>query len=373
MKIGIVGGTFDPIHNGHIMLGEYAYQQYHLDEVWYMPNGNPPHKNNDAISFDSGARVDMTELAISDRPYCKLQSYEVDNKDVSHCSYQTMQYLNQAYPEHEFYFVIGADSLFHMESWIHPEIFLKECVILAAFRDEKTTNEMKEQIAYLNNKYGADIRLLNTPNMNISSSEIRKKIEDGVSVRGDVPLGVFAYLEVQKTIPRKRFIHTLGVMHTARELARHYNQDVSKAMLAGLLHDCAKGIPAGERIARCTQYELSVSDAERENTELLHAKIGRYLAETVYGISDPEILDAILYHTTGRPNMTFLDKIIYIADYMEPGRQEAPNLAKIRAVAFSDLEECLRMILEQTLSYLRNQNHVIDPMTEETYLYYKGE
>ncbi len=370
MKIGIVGGTFDPIHNGHLMLGEYAYRQYELDEVWYMPNGNPPHKENASIASDVQDRVNMVELAIADKPYFKLESYEVEHKEV-HYSYQTMEYFNQTYPKNQFYFVIGADSLFHIEKWVHPELLLKECVVLAAYRGEKTSDEMNQQISYLNEKYGADIRLLNTPNIDISSSEIRKKLDAGVSIKEEVPTVVHMYLHVKGTIPPKRFMHTLGVMNTAKSLAAHYQQNVGKAMLSGLLHDCAKGIPASDRISLCNQYGIEVSDAERMNTELLHAKLGRYLAMAEYDISDCEILDAILYHTTGRPKMTFLDKIIYIADYIEPGRKEAPNLAKIRELAYVDIDQCLLAILEQTLSYLKTQNEVIDPMTEQTYYYYK--
>ncbi len=370
MKIGIVGGTFDPIHNGHLMLGEYAYHQYELDEIWYMPNGNPPHKSNSSIASDVQDRVNMVELAIADKPYFKLQTYEVEHEEV-HYSYQTMEYFNQTYPNDQFFFVIGADSLFYIEKWVHPELLLKECVVLAAYRDEKTLDDMSQQISYLNEKYDADIRLLNTPNVDISSSEIRKKLKAGISVTDEVPAAVHMYLRVKETLPLKRFVHTLGVMNTAKKLAAHYQQDVGKAMLAGLLHDCAKGIPASERISLCKQYGLDVTDAERMNTELLHAKLGRYLAETEYNVSDCEVLDAICYHTTGRPKMTFLDKIIYIADYIEAGRKEAPNLAKIRDLAYVDIDQCLITILGQTLSYLKTRNEVIDPMTEQTYYYYK--
>lgn len=370
MKVGIVGGTFDPIHNGHLMLGEYAYQQYGLDEVWYMPNGNPPHKLNSSIASDVWDRVNMVELAIADRPYFKLQLYEVEHHEV-HYSYQTMAHFNEVCSEDQFYFIIGADSLFHIEKWVHPELLLKECIVLAAYRDDKTLDEMNTQISYLNQKYESDIRLLNTPNVDISSSKIRKKMEDGISVKEEIPMAVYAYLQVKESIPEKRFLHTLGVMSTAKDLAKHYHQDVPKAMLAALLHDCAKGIPATERIIRCEKYGLTISDAERNNTELLHAKLGSYLAMIKYGVVDSEILDAITYHTTGRPEMTFLDKIIYVADYIEPGRKEAPNLAKIRELAFVDIDKCLNAILEQTLAYLKTRNEVIDPMTEQTYLHYR--
>jgi len=194
MKIGIMGGTFDPIHNGHLMLGEYAYRQFCLDEVWFMPNGNPPHKSNDTIESQTNHRVEMVRRAIAGKEYFSLQLYETKNKEVNY-SYKTMEHFKKAYPEYTFYFIIGADSLFSIEKWVHPEILLRDCIVLAAYRDDTGTDEMLSQIQYLNEKYGADIRLLNTPNVDISSSDIRERIKDGLSIRKMVPEAVFDYIE----------------------------------------------------------------------------------------------------------------------------------------------------------------------------------
>ena len=193
MKIGIMGGTFDPIHNGHLMLGEYAYKQYHLDQIWFMPNGTPPHKANHTIGSQAHHRVNMVKLAIADTPYFSLQSYEVDNVETNY-SYKTMEHFLEVYPEHTFYFIIGADSLFSIEKWVRPDRLLKTCTILAAFRDDKDTQEMMEQISYLNQKYNSDIRLLNTPNVDISSSDIRKKLKAGISVEAEIPASVNQYI-----------------------------------------------------------------------------------------------------------------------------------------------------------------------------------
>ena len=171
----------------------------------------------------------------------------------------------------------------------------------------------------------------------------------------------------------KRFEHTIGVMYTAASLAMRYNADVDKALLAGLLHDVAKGYTPQEMLELCEKYGLSVSGAEKKNPGLLHAKLGAYIAEREYAIKDSEILDAITWHTTGRPNMTLLDKIIYIADYIEPNRKDAPNLDIMRYRAFNDLDDCLIQVLESILQYLQSKNEVVDPMTEKTYLYYKNE
>lgn len=170
----------------------------------------------------------------------------------------------------------------------------------------------------------------------------------------------------------ERYEHTLGVMYTAASMAMRYDEDVEKALLAGLLHDCAKCISGENKIKLCNKYHLSVSEVEKKNPSLLHAKLGAFLAAKKYHIKDKDVINAIASHTTGCPNMTLLDKIIYIADYIEPGRKELPNMAEVRKLAFTDINECLYRILEDSLVYLNSKNISDDPMTEKTYLYYKN-
>lgn len=380
-----MGGTFDPIHNGHLMLGEYAKELFDLDLVWFMPNGNPPHKMNEEIESQTKHRVEMVRRAIADNDEFVLQLYEVERKEVNY-SYLTMEHFREMYPEDEFYFIVGADSLFALENWVHPEKLVKTCVILAAYRDDKNTDEMMTQISYLNQKYGADIRLLKNPNVDISSTEIRQRLKNGLSVENMIPDAVCQYIQeqhlymydleemkekVRKSQKESRFAHTLGVMETAIQLAERYQEDVRKAEIAALLHDCAKGFSGQEQLQLCKRYGLTITEAEERNPFLLHAKLGAYLAKTEYSVDDEEILDAIRWHTTGRPEMTQLDKIIYIADYIEPNRNQAPNLDEIRHLAKVNLDECLYTILKATLAYLETKSDVIDPMTKQTYLYYK--
>lgn len=177
--------------------------------------------------------------------------------------------------------------------------------------------------------------------------------------------------KVQNHLDKVRYEHTLGVMYTAGALAMRYQVDLEKALVAGLLHDCAKCLSTDKKLKLCEKYHLTVSESERKNPGLLHAKLGAYIAEKKYDIEDKEIVDAIAYHTTGRPGMTLLGKIVYIADYIEPNRNEAPNLDEVRRLAFVDIDECLYVVLKDSLAYLKTRNEVIDPMTEETYLYYK--
>ncbi|MBQ3558287.1 MAG: bis(5'-nucleosyl)-tetraphosphatase (symmetrical) YqeK [Agathobacter sp.] len=169
-----------------------------------------------------------------------------------------------------------------------------------------------------------------------------------------------------------RYEHTLGVMYTAGCIAMAHGYDVPKAMLAGLLHDCAKCMTHEERLELCEKNQVAVTASELENKALLHAKAGAILAKIEYDITDEDILHAIAVHTTGEPNMNILDKIIYIADYIEPGRDKAPNLELVRVLAYKDLDACMAQILYDTLYYLQSRGGHIDPTTTEAYEFYKG-
>ena len=195
MKIGIMGGTFDPVHNGHLMLGHAAYKAFSLDQIWFMPNGTPPHKKSETIKSTAEDRMKMTSLAIAPFPEFVLQPYEALRAEVS-CSYQTMEHFSKIYPDDEFYFIIGADSLMAIETWVHPERIFPTCTILATYRNEvKTKEEMNRQIQYLSEKYHAKIRLLETPLMPVSSHELRASLQSGDSVSEYMPAAVCSYIK----------------------------------------------------------------------------------------------------------------------------------------------------------------------------------
>lgn len=175
---------------------------------------------------------------------------------------------------------------------------------------------------------------------------------------------------MEKNLDPKRFEHTLGVAYTAASLAMCYDVDITKALVAGLLHDCAKCLPDEKKISICEKHNLQITDIERQNPFLLHAKAGSYIAMNKFNIHDRDIINAILNHTTGRPGMSVLEKIIYISDYIEPGRKQAPNLTLIRKLAFRDIDKALLKILEDTLDYLSKSASPTDPMTQKTFDYY---
>jgi predicted HD superfamily hydrolase involved in NAD metabolism len=177
--------------------------------------------------------------------------------------------------------------------------------------------------------------------------------------------------KLKKELDKERYEHTKGVMYTAGCLAMAYEYPLEKAMLAGLLHDCAKCIPNDEKIRLCNENHILISHAELENPTLLHAKAGAVIAEGKYKVNDPEVLHAIKVHTTGEPDMNLLDKIIFVADYIEPKRNSAPHLEEVRKLAFTDLNACVAEILYDTLHYLKGRKGAIDPTTQLTYEFYR--
>lgn len=175
---------------------------------------------------------------------------------------------------------------------------------------------------------------------------------------------------MEKELDAKRYEHTLGVAYTAAALAMCNDVDPVKAETAGLLHDCAKCFSDDKKISVCRKNNMEINSVESRNPYLLHAKAGYCIAKNKFDIEDQDILNAILNHTTGRPGMSTLEKIIYIADYIEPSRKQAPNLSEVRKLAFQNLDQALLKILTDILSYLESGGVEIDPLTKETYDYY---
>jgi predicted HD superfamily hydrolase involved in NAD metabolism len=176
--------------------------------------------------------------------------------------------------------------------------------------------------------------------------------------------------KVREYISGKRYLHTVGVRYTAAALAMAFGEDIAKAEAAGLLHDCAKKIPDEKKLKLCEKNHIEITECEKRNPFLLHTKVGAFMAEKDFGIKDPDILNAIRYHTTGRPEMSRLEQIIFIADYIEPRRDKAKNLKALRQAAFRDLDECTFMELTDMLNYLKEKGGELDEMTKDAYEYY---
>ncbi len=177
--------------------------------------------------------------------------------------------------------------------------------------------------------------------------------------------------KMKKILDKDRYQHTLGVAYTAACLAMKYGADMESAITAGLLHDCDKCIPTDEKFRLCSKYGIELTDFEKNNSALIHAKLVAYLAENKDGIEDEDIIAAVRTHTTGEPGMSLLQKIIFTADFIEPRRDQAANLKEIRALSFDDIDQAIEKILYDTLNYLgKKKDAPIDPTTKRTYEYY---
>ena len=196
-KVGIFGGTFDPIHNAHLILAEHAWEQFQLDTVLLMPCAVPPHKENREIA-SALHRSRMVQLAIEDNNHLKFSNFELERTGITHTA-DTVRLLSEEHPECEYFFILGADSLFYIEKWYHPEEILQQIPIIAAVRGEMDRNDLQKQIAYLQERYPASqIALLDTPHIEISSTMIRENIRQGKTIKYYVPKDVEKYIYQQK-------------------------------------------------------------------------------------------------------------------------------------------------------------------------------
>ncbi len=187
-----MGGTFDPVHHAHLILAERAYEQCALDEIWMLPNGNPPHKR-DTRQADMECRMEMLRLAIQNIPYLKLCDME-RSASAYHYTYETLQRLNEQHPDTVFYFIMGADSLFEFDNWKEPGIISRECILLAAVRDHHARQQVEKRIRELEERYGAEIHILDTPSMDIASADIRESLSEGKEVAHMLPKAVEMYI-----------------------------------------------------------------------------------------------------------------------------------------------------------------------------------
>ena len=191
-RVGIMGGTFNPIHFGHLIIAEAAYEAYNLDEVLFVPSGIS-YMKDPAEVLDAKKRVHMTGLAIEDNPHFALSTIEID-RDGNSYSYETLETLRKQNPNTEYYFLVGSDTLFALETWKHPEILLPSCTILVAVRNGVPMEKMQEQASYLEKKFGGSIKLLTTPNIEISSTDIRKRLAENRNVKYFLPDSVLDFI-----------------------------------------------------------------------------------------------------------------------------------------------------------------------------------
>ena len=363
-KIGIMGGTFDPIHNGHLIAAEEAMRQLGLAQVIFVPAGTPPLKSA-AKTASARHRFMMCALATNDNQNFSVSSVEIDREGTSY-TVDTIAHFKSTNPSAKLYFIVGADVVNSFNKWRKFDEILQMCEIVVTTRAGNTLNTS------LLEQYGDRIVLITISDIDISSTRIRETLGRGWEPQYLLPQAVLDYIHrrgvysdnllgllsesLRIDLSAERYSHSVSVMREAFELGRQHGQNeaaLEKIMLAGLLHDCAKNFcdeRSFDEIEKfCRDYGFAIGNFFSDAPWLAHSFVGAVKAEMLYGIDDREVLDAIACHTFGKPNMTMIDKIIYIADFIEPGRAVNEARSHARKLAYEGLDMAMIFILRYTI------------------------
>ena len=394
-RIGVLGGTFDPIHVGHLMLAEQMVGSLGLSFMLFVPSSRPPHKDEASVT-PAAERVQMIRLAIEGNPRFELSTIECDDPGMSY-TYKTFETLRGRYgPDAELFYAVGSDVLDGLDKFMRFERLFELCRIAVAMRGGMACEEASALARGLEARHGAKILLMPSfARIDVSSTDLRRRVACGESVRYMAPPAVAAYIESRRLyscgaqagaragagrrqmgmegiadalraeMSPKRFEHSMRVMETAERLARLHGLDAGKAAAAGLLHDSARDIGVGGLLEACERAGIAVSQIERRQPELLHGLVAAEAARSRFGVEDAETLDAIRSHTLGRPGMSRLEMALFVADAAEPGRRhEGADAA--RALADVDLEGAALAALDSKIAYVVSTGRMLHPATVHT-------
>lgn len=396
MKIGIYGGTFNPPHLGHIAAARAAFELLRLDKLLLIPDNLPPHKDLPAGSPSPEQRLELTRLAgeylnLGDR----VETLDVElRREGRSYTVDTLSAVRALYPDAELWLLMGTDMFLSLQEWRQPERILAQAGIAAFGRDAGDTEPLfSAQREYLYRTYPeARVFTMAVPDVvEVSSTELREQLGRGAGGELLAP-AVYGYILREglygthadlKALPleqlrpvalsylkHQRIPHVLGTEQEAIRLALRYGADVHKARVAALLHDCTKKLLEDGQLALCEKYGIGLDDIERHALKLLHSKTGAAVARDVFGVDD-EIYTAIYWHTTGHADMTKLEKIIYLADYIEPNRA-FPGLDELRRASYESLDAGLAMGLSMTVEEMRQRGNPVHGATLAALKYLKG-
>jgi len=382
-RIGIFGGTFNPVHIGHIQAAKQALTALHLDRVLLIPDHIAPHKELPTGSPTPQQRLDMLRIAVQDCPGLEISDIELRREGVSY-TYLTIQELKRMYPHDQLVLLMGTDMFTSFDSWRNPKEILKNASLGVFCRGDKKEKQaiaaQKERMEAM----GAQVELAHNDVIAISSTQMRRLL--AFRCAGSfLPEGVLEYIREYrlyntraqwKNLPMEalepivlsllnpnRVAHVLGCRDTAVALAKRWGADETDAARAGILHDITKAIDGPLQLTLCEAYGKILDDFSRKYPKTLHALTGSLVAERIFG-ENKAVVDAIAYHTTGKADMNLLEMIIYVADYMEPNR-DFPGVETLRQLAFSDIQAALRLGLEMTMEHLKEQGSEVSPASRE--------
>lgn len=376
MRIGIFGGSFDPVHKEHVRLAESAVKELSLDRLYVMPAHTPPHKRGKTLSSDED-RFEMCRIAFAHIPGVQVSDYEMKKGGTSY-TYLTCRHFAGEFPGAGLFWLVGTDMLRDFPTWREPEDILKNAVLAVCARAEEKGWAEREQKAF-SERFGKKFSVIGYEGKDVSSTRVRVLTAAGEKIAPYVGGEVADYIRDKglyriKNAPEalalekpSRREHSIRVAFLAAERAPALHIDERKAVTAALFHDCAKNLPPDSPLL------AGFVPPEGVPGPVLHQYAGAYVAARL-GVTDGEILDAIRYHTSGRPDMASLEKLIFLSDLLEAGRQ-FEGVDRLRALFWKEkesLDECMEVALSDTLSYLREKGGEVYPLTESAYLFLKN-
>ena len=383
VKIGIYGGTFNPPHTGHLHAAKQAVQILGLDKLLLIPDRIAPHKEIPAGSPTPEQRLQMLRIAAAGEPKMEVSDIELKREGASY-SYLTVEALCEIYPDAELFLLMGTDMFLSFDTWMHSERITQNATLAVMYRGEKGERAAIEAQKARFEAQGARIELVENQILSISSTQLRRLLAFRCA-NEFLPAGVGDYIHENnlydtaanwKNLPMEqlepivvrllnpnRVAHVLGCRDTAVKLAKRWGADETDAARAGILHDITKALDGPLQLTLCREYGTILDEFGYKYPKTLHALTGSLVAERIFGES-PAVVSAICHHTTGKAGMTLLEKIIYVADYMEPCRN-FPGVEKLRELAFADIDAALKLGLEMTLEHLKNLGDEVSPASRE--------
>ena len=382
VKLGIYGGTFNPIHTGHIHAAKQASAFLGLDKLLMIPDRIAPHKEIPSGSPTPEQRLEMLQLAVENEPGIAVSDMELKREGPSY-SYLTVEALREEYPDAEIYLLMGTDMFLSFHTWKYPERITDNAILAVMYRGEKGEADKIEARKAEMEAAGVRVVLVKNDTINISSTQLRRLIAFRCASEF-LPNGVPEYIRdnglydatadwknlpmeqleaiVIRLLNPKRVAHVLGCRDTAVELAKRWGADENDAARAGILHDITKALDGPLQLTLCREYGTILDEFGYKYPKTLHALTGSLVAGRIFGENEA-VVSAICHHTTGKADMNLLEKIIYVADYMEPNRN-FPGVEKLRELAFSDMDGALKLGLEMTLEHLANLGDQVSPASQ---------
>ena len=370
-RIGIYGGTFNPPHIGHMAAARQAIKLLRLSKLLLIPDRIAPHKQLPENSPSPQQRLEMLTVAAADIPQAEVSQLELRRAGPSY-TYLTVEALKQRYPQAQLVLIMGTDMFLSFEAWKNWRWLIENVTLAVLYRGQKGEKSAIREKRDALCAQGAQVELVENQVTAISSTDLRRMLAFQCA-SPFLPEGVLAYIRQQglyetgrdlwqlpmdrleqvviSLLKPGRVAHVLGCRDTAVELAKHWSVDTTDAARAGILHDITKALDGPLQLTLCREHGIILDDFSTQNPKTLHALTGSFVAKRIFGENDA-VVTAIRSHTTGRAGMGLLEKIIYVADYMEPNR-DFPGVEELRRLAFSDLDGAMRLGLEMTVSILR--------------------